>query len=75
MYSWEIEQFINDRNHLLGGDDLEFVIDKNNHPQINYIGYDCFNHEYKLSTSDNYYFVFKAMPISEAKDKGLVKKI
>jgi hypothetical protein len=75
MYSWELEKFISDRNFYIGGADLEFVIDINEHPQINYIGYNAFSKTYTLSTSDNYCFFFKAMPIEEAKEKGLVKQL
>lgn len=75
MYSWELEQFIKERNYYIGGDDLAFVIDIGKHPQINYIGYDAFTKSYTLSTSDNYCFKFKAMPIFEAQEKGLVKSL
>ena len=75
MYSWELEKFISDRNFYIGGDDLAFVIDINKHPQITYIGYNAFSKTYTLATSDNYCFYFYAMPIEEAKGKGLVKQL
>ncbi len=75
MYSWELEKFISDRDYYIGGDDLAFLIDVNKHPQINYIGYNAFNHSYTLSTSDNYCLFFKVMSIEEAKERGLVKTL
>ena len=75
MYSWELEKFISDRNFYIGGDDLAFLIDVSKHPQINYIGYDAFSKSYTLTTLDNYCFFFNAMPIEEAKEKGLVKQL
>ena len=75
MYSWELEEFIKNRDFYIGGDDLAFVIDINKHPQINYIKYNPYNNTYQITTSDNYCFYFNAMPINEAKEKGLVKTL
>ena len=75
MYSWELEQFIKERDFYIGGDDLAFLIDVNQHPQINYIHYDASDRSYVMTTSDNYCFYFKAMLLSEAKEKGLVKQL
>ena len=73
MYSWELEHFINNREWYIGGDDLEFVIDTKEHPQIDHIKYD--GNFYYVWTTDNYYFKIKPMPIEEAKEKGLVKSL
>jgi len=75
MYSWEMEQFIKERDFYIGGDELAFLVDVQNHPQISYIGYNADNNSYSIHTSDNYYFNFSAMPIVEADQKGLVKKL
>lgn len=75
MYSWELESFIKSKNFYLGGDDLAFVIDIKKHPQINRIKYDAGSKTYMISTSDNYCFYFKAMPIEEAKEKKLIKSL
>ena len=75
MYSWELEKFIEDRDFYIGGDDLAFLIDPHNHPQINYIAYNAFSKSYTLSTSDNYCFSFNVMPVDEAKEKGLIKQL
>ena len=75
MYSWELEQFIKERDFNIGGDDLAFLIDANNHPQINYIAYNSYEKTYMITTDDNYCFYFKAMLISEAKEKDLVKQL
>ena len=74
MYSWELEEFIKQRNYYVGGDDLVFVINIKEHPQINSVKYDAFNNMYHLTTNDNYNLDFNAMPLKEAQEKGLVKK-
>ena len=75
MYSWELEKFIIDRNYYIGGDDLAFLIDIQNHPQITNIKYDSGVNCYMITTSDNYCLFFNAMPITVAEEKGLVKKL
>ena len=73
MYSQELEYFIKSRNYILGGDDLSRVINPIESPQINRITYHPENSSYTISTNDNYYFNFKAMPYEEAKKRNLVK--
>ncbi len=76
MYTWEIINFIADRHGRIGGDDLELLINPKNHSQITYIEYNAFNHEYTMCVSDCFEPIkFYAMPIDEAKEKCLVKKI
>lgn len=73
MYSQELENFIKSRNYVLGGDDLSKVISPLENPQINRITYHPENNSYSISTSDNFFFNFKAMSYEEAKEKKLVK--
>ena len=75
MYSWELEKFSIDRNYYIGGDDLAFLIDIRNHPQITGVTYNSSINCYMITTSDNYCLFFNAMPIKEAEEKGLVKKL
>lgn len=75
MYSNEIANYINERNYLLGGDDLNNVIDINKNPQINRIIYHPFDMSYYIATNDNYEFNFKVIPYEEAKIKKLVREI
>ena len=73
MYSWEIEQFIKERNFRIGGDDLVFLVTPSNNPQVTGIRYDAFNNTYIMTTSDNYCFFFQPIPLKEAEQKGLIK--
>ncbi len=77
MYSWEIENFIKERNYYIGGDDLEYLVTPSNSPQITRVNFKNENGigKYEMGVNDrNIPFVFYAMPIEEAKEKGLVKK-
>ena len=73
MYSWELEHYIKDRNGCIGGDDLLFIIDVKNHPQINYIEYR--NGRYTITTNDGYVFNFAAMSCTDAEKNGLFKSL
>ena len=73
MYSWEIEQFIKERNFRIGGDDLVYLVTPSNNPQVTSIRYDAFNNTYIMTTSDNYCFFFQPIPLKEAEQKGLIK--
>ena len=73
MYSWEIENFLKERNYYIGGDDLNFIIDTKQHPQINHIKFNPYDNTYDMWDKDGNHFHFKAMQYKEAKDKGLVK--
>jgi len=48
MYSWEIQQFLEERNFYIGGDDLIFITDVNQHPQLNHIKYNPYEHKYEM---------------------------
>ena len=74
MYDWEIQQFLKDRNHYIGGDDLNFIIDTRRHPQINHIEYNPYDSSYNMWSKDGTHFHFNAMPYKEALEKGLVKR-
>lgn len=74
MYSHEIQQLINLRNGILGGDELLIAISPQENPQLDHITYDSGNMEYKMWDNQGQYFNFKAMNYQEAKQKGLVKK-
>ncbi len=39
MYTWEMVNFINERNGYIGGDDLTTILSLNLNPQITYIKY------------------------------------
>lgn len=75
MYSWELEQFIKERNFRLGGDDLGRATSIQENPQLTHIQYKAYDNHYNLWDSEGNYFTFEAMPYEEAKEKGLVKRL
>ena len=74
MYSWEIYNFLAERNFYIGGDDLLFITDVKQHPQLNHIKYDAFENKYEMWDYEGNYFCFTPMPYTEAIQQGLVKK-
>jgi len=74
MYSWEIINFIKDRNYYIGGDDLLKVISPDENPQLTHIKYNSFNNSYELWDNEGNYITFYVMPFIEAQEKGLVKQ-
>ena len=73
MFTYELIEFIASRNYYIGGDDLLFVIDTKQHPQINHIKYDPYQNKYEMWDKEGNYISFYAMPYAEAVEKGLVK--
>lgn len=74
MYSWEIEQFLKARNYCIGGDDLNFITDIRQHPQIEHIEFSPYDMSYDMWDKEGKHFHFKAMSYAEAKEKGLINK-
>lgn len=74
MKSDKIQELINLRNGILGGDELLIAISPQENPQLDHITYDSGNMEYKMWDRTGQYFHFKAMDYEEAKQKGLVKE-
>jgi hypothetical protein len=73
MYSHEIQQLIELRNYIVGGDELIEITSPAINPQLDHIKYNPFDSTYEMWSNDNYYFHFKAMDYEEAKQKGLVR--
>lgn len=74
MYPEELQEYIKHRNYYIGGDDLSFVTDIKEHPQLNHIMYDDYTKTYKMWDVYGNYYEFKAMSYEEAKQKNLVKR-
>ena len=74
MYSWEIYQFLAERNYCVGGDDLLFITDIKQHPQLTRIKYNPYENKYEMWDTDYNYFCFTPIPYNQAKEQGLVKK-
>lgn len=58
MYSWEIEEYLKERNYYLTSDEIIYVTNIELHPQLARIRYNNEFDFYEMWTSDNYYFKF-----------------
>lgn len=58
MFSWEIENFLRERNYYIGGDDLIFIIDIKQHPQINHIKFNPYDNSYEMWDKERKLFLF-----------------
>ena len=65
MYSWEIEQLIELKNHLLDIYDYCEIIKTS--PQIDHVLYK--NQNFHLFTTDDYHFKFKIKQINKTRPK------
>ena len=62
MYSYEIEEYLKQKNYLLSDKEILFITDIRLHPQISRITYNCKFNFYEMYTYDNWYFKFGAKP-------------
>ena len=62
MYSWEIEEYLKERNYYLTSDEIIYVTNMELHPQLTRISYNNEFDFYEMWTSDNYYFKFGCKP-------------
>lgn len=74
MYPFEIEQFLRNRNYYIGGDDLNFITDIRQHPQIEHIEFSPYDMSYDMWDKEGHHYHFIAMSYSEAREKGLIRK-
>ena len=58
MYSWEIENFIRERNHKLNTSEFVKVVNKIDNPQIKDVYKE--NDKFTITTTDNYKFIVEA---------------
>ena len=61
MYSYEIKQFLADRNNVITKEDYYSLTNVHENPQIKSIKYNTFEDKYELETDDGYYFKFSVM--------------
>lgn len=59
MYSWEIKKFIEERNYELTPEEINWVININNSPQISEIRFHPYTNTYEIFTRDGMYVSFK----------------
>lgn len=74
MYPHELQDFIQQRNYYIGGDDLVKATSIIENPQLNHIKFNPYNNQYEMWDRYGNHYVFTAMPYEEAKAKQLVKK-
>ena len=74
MYSWEITNFLAEHNYHIGGDDLLFIINPKNHPQINHIQYNPYENKYEMWDDEGNYFCFWPIPYEEVKKQEPAKQ-
>lgn len=58
MYSYEIKQYLYERNNVLSRDEYLELTDLGKNPQIKSMKYDTSNDTYEIVTSDGYFFKF-----------------
>lgn len=56
MKSYEIQNYVNVRNHELNSDEILFATDVSKHPQIDHIVYE--NGKYEVWDNEGYYWWF-----------------
>lgn len=55
MYSWELENYIKERNYELSKEEILFVQDIEKHPQINHIKYDQYTNRFDMWDKDDWH--------------------
>lgn len=75
MYSWELENFIKNRDYLIGGDDLIKILSLEENPQLMRITFSPERNLYTIHDKEGNRFHFIAMGYEEAEEKGLVRKL
>ena len=58
MFSWEIKNFLKQRNYYIGGDDLAFITDIKQHPQIDHIKFNPYDNSYEMWDKERKLFSF-----------------
>ena len=59
MYSYEIEQFLRERDHIITPEECMMIMNPNQSCQIRSVKYYASDNEYQVETSDGYYFMFQ----------------
>ena len=65
MYSYEIKQFLHERNNILSREEFLEITDINRNPQIVSMKYDTVEDKYEIVTSDGYFFKFMVLRDNE----------
>lgn len=62
MYSYEIDNYLKERNYYLNSEEVQYITDISIHTQIYRISYNQEFNYYEMWTSDGWYFKFGCMP-------------
>ena len=65
MYPWELEQYINSRNHKLNKQEMWFVTDKQKHPQICSMKYNPYDNKFEIWDRYGNYYWFNSIEAEE----------
>lgn len=61
MYSYEIKQFLHERNGILSREEFLEITDTERNPQIKSMKYNTADDTYELVTNDGYFFSFMVL--------------
>lgn len=61
MYPSELKQYIDERNGELNSEETAFVIDINNHPQLNHITYNPYDSSYDMWDQEGNHYFFRTL--------------
>ena len=62
MYSYEIDNYLKERNYYLNSEEVQYITDISIHTQICRISYNQEFNYYEMWTKDEWYFKFGVMP-------------
>lgn len=59
MYSWEIDNYLRNRNYVINKDEYMIITDITLNSQISRIKYDAYANSFYIETSDGYNWIFR----------------
>lgn len=65
MYSYEIDNYLKERNYYLNSEEVQYITDISIHTQICRISYNQEFNYYEMWTNDEWYFKFGCMPYTK----------
>lgn len=66
MYSWEIQNYLQERHYTVSEDDYLKITDFERNPQLARVTYNAFNDDFTIRTVDDYCWIIK---ITKEKEK------
>lgn len=59
MYSWEIDNYLRNKNYVINKDEYVNLINISSSSQIIYVKYDAYSNSFYVETNDGYNWVFR----------------